>query len=578
MIKKIGTILFLMSFFTTLVLSVYVFTTYKIYSAPIDSITLSFGNEVTKKDLPVIHTASNGQSKVDVKTQHKLQKKDKFLYEVNLPENQKIRRIRLYFPFAERNVIIKEIRLHHGNRSTDIPLNTIKKQEGFHLVNNRNRLELQIRDKYAFLDVPQKYIYTSDFGNIYYLFIAFFIVVILSSVVVFCFKRTGFGYFTVDNITTSLMVISVFLPAPIYNISLISLAVLNIRKISWKSIKSQWTNIFILVFFFLYLLNNLLISEEGLNDMSVIERFLPFFILTLLLPNLSRRRYLTLFVISSLVLGFVFVITSFFDMYIHSNSELLSFNLFTKYLHPVYFSYLLFFSICYVSIKYEGLKKHFLQFILFAFLVFSGSKMVFILAIIVVIHDLLRNRKGLILILPIVGIIMFFSPLIKRFEEIYSIDDLSILSEEHISSPNDDRVNGLTLRLLLARETLKTMNYKDYLFGKGVSRSTDEVLRYRLDKIGLKNHLNFNPHNQYIDTFWRGGLITLIVLIFIPLSSIINGVKRKDRLSVLFSCFMLFVMGSEVIFGRVNGIYFFTLVLLILNNTKLNFKERFEIT
>jgi O-antigen ligase len=111
------------------------------------------------------------------------------------------------------------------------------------------------------------------------------------------------------------------------------------------------------------------------------------------------------------------------------------------------------------------------------------------------------------------------------------------------------------------------MEVADILLGKGVTKETNSLLSARLNKLGLKNHIDFNPHNQYIDTFWRTGFLGLFVLIAIPLFSFVVGLKNRDKLLIQFSLFMMAVMFSESIFGRVNGIYFFTTVILILINT-----------
>ncbi|GAL82111.1 hypothetical protein JCM19274_9 [Algibacter lectus] len=346
------------------------------------------------------------------------------------------------------------------------------------------------------------------------------------------------------------------------------MAILNVRSISWTAIKAQKINLIIIGFFLIYLLNNLFISEESFNEMSTIERFLPFIILSVVLPSIGHRKFLALFPVSAFAIGFGFLLTSIFDVFIHHNFEFLSFDLFTKYIHPVYFSYLLFFSICFIDLNYKGKNKYILEFILFVFLIFSGSKMVFLFSLVVVSLNFIKNKKTTLLILPLAIIVVLFSPLKHRFSEIINKEDLTVLNEKHIEKPNDTRVNGLTLRLILWRETLATMNGIDYVFGKGVSKQTNKTLQKRLYVLGLTHHLNFNPHNQYVDTFWRTGIIGLLLLISIPIYSlVIGGVKRRDKLLIQFSLFMLAVMCSESIFGRVNGIYFFSTVILILMNT-----------
>ena len=311
--------------------------------------------------------------------------------------------------------------------------------------------------------------------------------------------------------------------------------------------------------------------------MSTIERFLPFVILGIVLPSIADRKILALFPLSAFVIGFGFLVTSIFDVFIHQNFVFLSFDLFTKYLHPVYFSYLLFFSICYIGLNYKGKQKYILELILFLFLIFSGSKMVFLFSSLVIIINLIKSKQTAFLILPLAAVTFFFSPLKNRFSEIIKKEDLSVLNENYIMDPNDARINGLTLRLILWREALACMSGVDYITGKGVTDQTNNTLFKRLDNLGMKNHSNFNPHNQYIDTFWRTGIIGLLFLILIPVYCLKEGVERKDKLLIQFSIFTIVVMCSESIFGRVNGVYFFTtVILLLLNSKKVNENSHFR--
>ena len=126
-------------------------------------------------------------------------------------------------------------------------------------------------------------------------------------------------------------------------------------------------NLLFLSFFLVYLLNNLFIAKEGYHEMSTIDRFLPILILGLVIPAIAQWKHLVLFVYASFGLGFWFLLTSTFDILVHGNFNFLSFDLFTKYLHPIYFSYLLFFSILYLETESAGIKKYILQSILLVF-------------------------------------------------------------------------------------------------------------------------------------------------------------------------------------------------------------------
>lgn len=549
-------------------LTLYVFVNYDFFDKPISSVELVFSEEVSKKDIPIIYISSDKESKINFKTVYKFQDAGNFVYKCELDDSKKLRTLRLYFPYPNRDILIKSISVKSSDKVVSIPLQKFEKCQGVKCIEQPNDLKLEILTKNGYIELPSNYIYRSDFKNIYQLILPILVLLILIVIVLKCLSPISIKPFSIQNITLIILVLSIFLPNPIYNIALILMAVLNVKKISWAVIKTQKINLIIIGFFMIYLINNLIISEESFLEMRTIERFLPFIILAIVLPSIAYRKYLYFFLISAFTIGFVFFITSIFDVYIHQNFVFISFDFFTKYLHPIYFSYLLFFSICYVDINFKGYSKYILQFVLFIFLIFSGSKMVLVFSLLLVFFNLIKNKKTAIVIIPIVMLFILFSPLKTRFAEIKNEEDLSVLKENKIQNPFDARINGLTMRLILWRETLATMNGFDYLLGKGVTRATNKTLENRLDNLGMRRHLTFNPHNQYIDTFWRTGIIGLVLLISIPIYSLLIGIKRKDKLIILFSFFMIAVMFSESIFGRVRGIYFFTTILLVLINTK----------
>ena len=556
----------------------YLYNQYCLLPAPVHTIELVFGDEVTIQEVPIVYISSNQESEINFETVYKFQDTGNLVYQCQLDETKKLRKLRLYFAYPNKTVSINSIALKSSNEIVLIPLQKFKNQFGVKSSAQPNNLKIETLIKNGYIEFSKTSIYSSDFNNSYQLILPLLIVLILIILVIKTLKQIEIRPLSIPNITISLLVLTEFLPAPIYNVALILMAALNLRSVSWAAIKQHKTNLFVIGFFLIYLLNNLLVSEESFKEMSTIERFLPFVVLGIVLPAIANRKVLYLFPISAFVIGFGLLITSIFDVYMHQNFVFLSFDLFAKYMHPVYFSYLLFFSICFIDVNYKGKQKYILEFILFMFLIFCGSKMVFLFSLIAVFLNMLKNKKTVLLILPLALIVVLFSPLKQRFSEITNIEDLTVLNEKRIQNPYDARVNGLTLRLMLWRETLATMNGLDYILGKGTTGQTNKLLEKRLNDLGLINHLSFNPHNQYVDTFWRTGILGLLLLILVPTYSLVIGLNRKDKLLVQFSLFMLAVMCSESIFGRVNGVYFFTTILLILTNSNFNYKIGESIT
>ena len=540
---------------------------YLYLKSPVSSIEITYTGDIQPQGL-TMYVLGKTEVKLNYTRPYKFKQLQNNVLFVKFDDTLKLRSFRIYFEHPKDKIVINSIDLISTKDKYSINLNENVNIEGLKLLTkSKENYGLEVMKLNGFLDFPKQFLYKSDFNSLYKLCLPLLFVILISTYLVYRLKKLNFKGIGFSEVTFAILIFTVFLPAPIYNVALILMVLLNLKNMSWTTIKSQAINLLVVGFFLVYLLNNLFVSSEGFHQMGTIERFLPFVILGVVLPSISNRRYLSLFPVSAFVIGFVFLVTSIFDVYIHQNLDFLSFDHFTKYLNPVYFSYLLFFSICYVDITIKSRKKYLYEIVLFLFLIFSGSKIVFIFSLIVVLIGLVNNWRAMSAVIPLVIFAILFSPLKHRFQDVLKKEDLSILKEKHIENANDPRINGLTFRLILWREAFATMHGVDYILGKGVTQKTNKFLEDRLTRLGLLKHKKYNPHNQYVDTFWRTGVIGLLFLILIPVYSLIVGIKKKDRLIILFTLFMIVVMSSESIFGRVNGIYFFTTVVLILMNT-----------
>lgn len=555
-----------------LLLTFYSSSKYEFLKSPIHSIEIKFNQEVSKEQFPIAFVSKNSDSKFDLKkpVKHKVFKDSLMRFEFD-PQD-KIRKVRVYFVKPNDTLLFSSIGIITGNKKEILSLKKIG-QRGVKLKRDSKVNEVFVFDKYGFIEFPYTFLYPTDFTSSYILVAVFILLYGLVFVIFRLLQPTFKELNSLSDIIIAVFLFSIFLPHPIFNITLILLIGFHVRKISWKQIGSNKINLLFLGFFLLYTLNNLFISPDGFEEMSTVERILPMLILGLVIPSIAKRKHLYVFVYSTFAIGIWFLFTSAFDVYIHSNFEFLSFNLFTKYLHPIYFSYLVFFSILFVEINMESTKKYIIQVLLLAFLVFSGSKLVLIVSLLVMGIKVLNSRKRILFLIPAILILLLFFPLKDRFKEILNTQDLTVLTEQKIEEPNDSRINGLTLRLILWREALSTMSIQDVFLGKGVTKETDHILRDRLITLGLKNHQNYNVHNQFVDTFWRTGVLGFLILIFIVFLGVSQGIKAQDNLVVLFSIFLFFAMLSECVFERVNGIYFFTAVFLFMVNSFTQKKE-----
>jgi O-antigen ligase len=173
---------------------------------------------------------------------------------------------------------------------------------------------------------------------------------------------------------------------------------------------------------------------------------------------------------------------------------------------------------------------------------------------------------------------LLFKPTRERFIAIFNLNDISILKDSPLNSATDARINGLTLRLILWQEVFHLMNKEDFILGKGTGKDADKLLEEKLVKRGLEPaHTHYDPHNQFITTYYKMGLLGLILLILICAYNFYKALADKNKL-LLYSC-LLFVtaMLAESVLQRVVGIYFFVTILLLQSNsifeTKFNFED-----
>lgn len=546
---------------------------YTNFEKSVTAIELILNKDIDSKELPLVYMASGRQDAIDFGSVYRFAHKADSTYTASLNGTVNPRRFRLYFNNPDRSVRLYSIKLLNDNETKDIDIGRTAVRENLKLVEKNKGYSVEVGAPKAFMEFSQDIVYASDTQRFWSFWVCLIFIAITAFAAFRAISIENIHLDTVAKFTLALLIVAVFSPPPIYNIALILTVVLNLKKVMALDVRNSKLSVVFIVFFIIYAINNILISKDGFEEMGTIEKFLPFLVLAIIVPAINDRKLLAFFPASALILGFGFIVTSLIDVLVYENVVFMSFEFFTKYLHPIYYSYLLFFSTCYVFLNFEGIKKYFLITLFFLFMVFSGSKMVLIFTLIAMFINIVKINKTGFLAIPLLMVLVVFSPLKHRFNDVLNIEDTSILKENHIDNPYDSRINGLTLRLMLWREAVATMSGAEYLTGNGVTDSDENELKSRLDALGLIEHIHYNPHNQYVDTLWKTGILGLFILLLIPGTGLYYGIKNEDILLIQFSVFMIAVMFSESIFGRVNGIYFFSLVLLMLTNSKPKYEN-----
>ena len=109
----------------------------------------------------------------------------------------------------------------------------------------------------------------------------------------------------------------------------------------------------------------------------------------------------------------------------------------------------------------------------------------------------------------------------------------------------------------------------DYPMGVGTG-NVDEVLGYYQRKYNQADMVQYqyNPHNQFLQTWLEIGLFGLVILLAIIGLSVVRAIKTKNYLLLLVAGNLFFNCLFESMLQRQSGIFYYTIALLILYQVK----------
>jgi O-antigen ligase len=486
-----------------------------------------------------------------------------------LSGNNKLRKMRLDFQKVGRDIFVNDIVLISTTNTEHLDLSQLKLSNELKSVNDNQVIDqINIKSHNGYFQTHKFYLYQDDILRLVILCLtAIFISLLFSYFLSILLLSFDFKSVTYSQLSIIFFISSIYLPHPIFNITLIISVLMLIKDFRLSNLISNKVNLVFIGLFIVLFFNDLFISESGVQNLKATERSILFILLPIYLSCIQEVKFLKFFPISAFVIGVGLFLTSLANAILFKNINYFSFEEFAKYIHPVYFSYLLSFSIFYILLnsKLENKVKNILQAILFFFLILAGSKMIITLTLIIYAVLFVRSKKSIFIALFGVICLALFPPIQNRFKEIVNLNDIGIVKEKVIKDVNDPRVNGLTLRLLIWQETIKTVNtFPKFLVGIGLDDAADEALKVNLVNRGLEKYKRYSTHNQFLNTYMRTGVLGLFILILLVGSTFYTAIRKKNKMLLIMIVMFTFAMLTESVFQRVLGIYFFTTVLLFL--------------
>lgn len=544
-----------------LLYSFYILDSYQLRNPKIDTIEIQINVQVYE---PVIYSRSTGNTDFD-KPIHAALSNGRFVYDLS---SHTTRNFRLYIGTAIDTGIIRNIAFINQNQTENISLNEFK-VSNLRFKNLNDSTGFFSCDRTGYIELKRNNInYIEGVFILIFGIIGSFLSALIGMFVFEHLLNHLLISFDLEVLSVSLFLSSFYLPFPITNILLIASSLIVISKFNFRILLENKIGLFLLIYFAWFVIHDVFFMTQF--NSKLFETYLPFLILPIFFACIPSKNYLTLFPAAAVFYCNYYLITSIFDYVIYKNLSAFSFDGFTKNVHPIYFSYNIVFSMFVLWLyPIQNKYKHILSLLLLISLFCCGSKLMIALVVLLFTFQLVKTSlfKGFVFGIGVIFVLLIFEPTRQRFVEILDVKSLTVLSENPIKTRFDSRINGLTLRLIIWQEAIKSASgFKQFLIGIGTDDVADKNLEQKLTSRGLEpNHVKYDPHNQFITSFYKFGIIGVIVLVSFCMYCFYLASKFSNSLLFYTSILFLVAMFAESLWQRYIGIYFFGSIFLILS-------------
>ena len=334
-----------------------------------------------------------------------------------------------------------------------------------------------------------------------------------------------------------------------------------------------------------------------------IEKKTGFFVIPvimLLLDPISARIKESVLQICIGFLGllFIFLITASFIRFNQTgNSSEFFYHQLVSPLHynavylSAYTGILLLWLICSSAFtQYPLYVRIFLISVLYSFLILLASKTIIAAVTVLIFYEIARKsftsdnkRKyyyGISILLLLLAVLFFTkNPLSRRFKEVQAID-MRILKNEQYAT--DMYFNAVQFRLIAWKFSLQLVNEKSgYLAGVGAGNAQPLLNeKYKEAKMYVGEtetkpggYLNFNAHNQFIQTYLQTGIIGVLLLLLMLFFFFREAYVQKNRMLVYTGLIItVFFISESVLEGQLGMLLFLFVPKLFYTTNLVNHK------
>ena len=356
--------------------------------------------------------------------------------------------------------------------------------------------------------------------------------------------------------------------------------------------------------FFIWQSIEVLNSENVHEAVKQLERKVSFVFLPLLWHTLNHRFkhsvqhiLFNYFPIAMGILGGICIGVAFYNYSRVSNVQVFYYHNLVHFIeaNAVYFSCCLLIS---TSLLFNRLNtqhvyvKSGLIVLYMVFLYLLSSKMFWVLSVVTLCIYILRSVKsvkriGILAGMLTCALLVSQTGILKdRYNEV--LNDKWVLNPTEITPSTT--FTGINFRMYLLQKGLGMVSEtpKSFILGRGTGDVQDQLnQKYIDDNLYLGNqtngdngYLNYNFHNQYMQTLTESGVIGLVLLLFIIGSLIIYGIRTKNESLVFLNVMFAIAFFTESYLNRSMGVFLFLVfnsVFLSINdsaNQRFKFEKR----